>query len=273
MAPRRRIRRQASSPSAKEGKPNARRPSPVGHRVDPEPALGDHPEGALAAHEQLGEVGPGGRPGPVPAGADHPAVGQHHLEADDHVLDLPVAVGVLAGTPAGQPAAHGRQVHRLGPVAEGDAVAVAQRRLHVGPEGAGPEVGHQRVGVDVGRCRPGRRGRGRRRRTGGPRPRTPRCGHRPGSPGPGPGRRGRARRPPGRCRWAGPPPPGGPGPARRRPIRWPAATSPGRPRPVTSSSSTTAQTSASRRRRPSSTADPVAVQAVGRPGRGRRRWG
>ena len=117
--------------------------------------------------------------GPCPPVRTTRAVGQHHLEADDHVLDLPVAVRVLAGTPAGQPAAHRREVHRLGPVAEGEAVAVAQARLDVGPEGAGPDVGDQRVGVDVGRCRPGRRGRGPPRRRGGPRRRTPRCGPRP----------------------------------------------------------------------------------------------
>ena len=33
-----------------------------GDGVDPEACLGDDPEGALAAHEQLGQVGPGGRP-------------------------------------------------------------------------------------------------------------------------------------------------------------------------------------------------------------------
>jgi hypothetical protein len=48
------------------GKPKARRPLALGHRVDPEPALGDDAEGALAAHEQLGQVGTGGRSGPWP---------------------------------------------------------------------------------------------------------------------------------------------------------------------------------------------------------------
>ena len=33
----------------------------LGHRVHPEPALGDDPEGALTAHEELGQVGAGGR--------------------------------------------------------------------------------------------------------------------------------------------------------------------------------------------------------------------
>ena len=137
------MRRQVSSPSSKVAKPKARRPLTLGDRVDPEASLGDHPECALAAHEQLGEVGSGRRAGGVPAGPDHPSVGQHHLEADDHVLDLPVAVRVLAGTSTGQPTTHGGQVHRLGPMAEGQTVPLAEAGLHIGAEGAGPEVGHQ----------------------------------------------------------------------------------------------------------------------------------
>ena len=92
-----------------------------GHRVDPEATLGDHPEGALAADEQLGEVRSGCRPGPVPTGPDDAAVGQHDLEADDHVFDLPVAVRVLSRSSAGQPSADRGEVHRLRPVAEGEA--------------------------------------------------------------------------------------------------------------------------------------------------------
>ncbi len=126
-----------------EGPPTLAR----GHRVHPEPSLGDDPEGALAAHEQLGQVGAGGRSGAVSAGADDPPVGHYHLQPDDHVLDLPVPVGVLSGAPAGQPAAHGGQVHGLGPVPERDTVTLPEPGLHVGAEGSCPKVGHERVGV------------------------------------------------------------------------------------------------------------------------------
>ncbi len=116
--------------------------------MDPETAGGDHPEGALAPHEELGEVGTGRRPRAAPSGADHAAVGEDDLEAEHHVLDLPVPVGVLARTPAGQPTADRREVHRLGPVPEGHPVLPAQPRLDVGTEGPGPQVGDERVGVD-----------------------------------------------------------------------------------------------------------------------------
>ena len=144
MAPRRRIRRQASSPSAKVAKPKARRPSPAGTgwtRKRPSVMTPRVPSLPTNSWVRSGPVADRGR---VPAGPDDPAVGQHHLEADDHVLDLPVAVRVLAGPPAGQPAAHRRQVHRLGPVAEGEAVLAPQPGLHVGAEGAGPQVDDQR---------------------------------------------------------------------------------------------------------------------------------
>ena len=124
-------------------------PFALGDRVDPEASFGDDPECALAAHEQLGQVGSGGGSGGVPAGPDHPSVGQHHLEADDHVLDLAVAVRILTGTATGQPPAHGGQVHRLGPVAEGQAVSLAEAGLDIGAEGTGPEVGNQRGGIDL----------------------------------------------------------------------------------------------------------------------------
>ena len=132
--PRRRMRRQASSPSAKVAKPKARRSSAVGDRVDPEAGLGDDPEGALAADEQLGEVRSGRRARSVTPGAHDAAVGEDHLEADHHVLDLPVAGRVLPGAAAGEPSAHGREVHRLGPVAEGEAVTGARPASTSGPK-------------------------------------------------------------------------------------------------------------------------------------------
>ena len=95
-------------------------------------------------------LGPVAARGPLPFGVHDAAVGQHHLEPDDHVLDLPVAGRVLARPAAGQPAADGREVHRLGPVAERVAVAdAAQRVLEIGAEGAGPHVGGERHLVDV----------------------------------------------------------------------------------------------------------------------------
>ena len=78
-----------------------------------------------------------------------PAVGQDDVEPDDHVLDLPVAGRVLAGRPAGQPAADRRQVDRLRPVAERQAVGGPQLGLERRAEGAGQDVDHQRGVVDV----------------------------------------------------------------------------------------------------------------------------
>ena len=149
MAPRRRILPARLEALGEGGEGEG--PAPVGRGpgVDPQAGRGDHPEGALAAHEQLGEVGAGGRPGGVALGAHHGPVGQDDLEADHHVLDLPVAGGVLARAPAGQPAADRGQVHRLGEVAEG--VAVADRpegRLEVRTEQPRRDVGHQRRLVD-----------------------------------------------------------------------------------------------------------------------------
>ena len=94
------------------------------------------------------------RLGPVAArrlalGVHDPAVGQHDLETDHHVLDLPVARRVLAGTAAGQPAADGRQVHRLGPVTQRVPLThPAQGGLEIGPERPGPHVGRERGFVD-----------------------------------------------------------------------------------------------------------------------------
>ena len=98
------MRRQASSPSAKEAKPYADRLSAVGAGAARSRASVMTPEGALAADEELVEIGPAGRPRRLPTGVDHPPVSQRHLEADDHVLDLSVPGGELAGGPTGQPA-------------------------------------------------------------------------------------------------------------------------------------------------------------------------
>ena len=81
------------------------------------------------------------------------AVGEHDVEAEHDVLDLPVAGRELAGGPAGQPPADGRQRHRLGPVAEGEPVLGAQLVLEVVAEGAGGDVDHQRGRRRRRRCR------------------------------------------------------------------------------------------------------------------------
>ena len=93
-------------------------------------------ERALAADEQLGEVGPTAAAGRA-AGADDRAVGEHHLEPGDDVLDLAVAGGVLAGAAAGDPAADGRDVEALREVPDGQPV-VAELALEIGSERAGP---------------------------------------------------------------------------------------------------------------------------------------
>ena len=56
---------------------------PLGRRqrVQAQLGLGDHAQDPFGPHEQLGQVGPERGARPVPAGADHAAVGQGHLEA------------------------------------------------------------------------------------------------------------------------------------------------------------------------------------------------
>ena len=106
-------------------------------------------ERALGAEEQLGEVGPDGA-GRRAAGAHDRAVGEHDLEADDEVLDLAVAGGVLAGAAAGDPAADGGDVEALREVADADSPwRCLQLVLEVGPERAGEHLDDARRGVDV----------------------------------------------------------------------------------------------------------------------------
>ena len=119
-----------------------------GRGVQAQAGSGDDAQGALAAHEHLVEVGSGGLAG-VALGVDHRAVGQDHVEPDDHVLDLAVAGGELAGPAARQPAADRGQGHRLGPVPAGEAVGGAQLVLEVVAERAGQHVGGERGVVDV----------------------------------------------------------------------------------------------------------------------------
>ena len=226
------MRRQASLAAANDVEAVGRPLLGRGQGVEAEAGAEDHAQRALGADEDLVEVGPDGRPGSA-AGVDHPAVGQSDVEADGHVLDLAVAVGELAGGAAGQPAADGRQGDGLRPVAEGHARA---------RPAASPRDGRRR-------CRPGRRGPSRSGRPSGcPRGRTGR-GARPPWTGTEPphtplrpaaavtgmvclvadGEDGR--RPPRRSA-GGPRPRGDARPGRTAPRSWPAATSPGPPRPA-----------------------------------------
>ncbi len=150
MAPRRRIRRQASRPATNVVNPKARRSWASGRGWMRRRASGDDAQRALAAHEELGQVRPGRGAGAGALRVHDAAVGQDDLEPDDHVLDLSVARRVLPGAPAGQPPTDGGEVHGLGPVPERVAVAdLTERGLEIGAEGAGPHVGQERHLVDL----------------------------------------------------------------------------------------------------------------------------
>ena len=155
MAPRRSTVRHASMPSANVANVYAARCSAGGTGWARSQTRVTMPERALGAEEQLVEVGPDGRRGRA-AGADHGAVGEDDLEPDDDVLDLAVAGGVLAGAPAGDPAADGGDVEALREVADAEAVPVLQLGLEVRPERAGQDLDDARDGVDVDRRRPAR---------------------------------------------------------------------------------------------------------------------
>ena len=132
------------------------RPALVGwQRVSPQPDPGDDREGALRAEDQLGEIGTGGGRR-CTTGADDGAVGQHGLEADDHVFDLAVAGRVLTGASGRDPAADGGQVEALREVADRQTVLVLERAFEVGSERAGPDLddaGDLVDDFDAGECR------------------------------------------------------------------------------------------------------------------------
>ena len=112
-----------------------------------EPHRGDDAERALGTDEHLVEVGADRRRRRA-AGADHAAVGEHDLEPDDHVLDLPVAGRVLAGAAARDPSADGGQLEALGEVADRQPMR-DERGLEVGPERPGVDADDARGLVDV----------------------------------------------------------------------------------------------------------------------------
>ncbi len=85
---------------------------------------GEHAEGALAAHQDLVEIGTGGG-ARVGGGLDH-AAGGDHLLGDDDVLDLAVVGGILPGAAGDHPAAHAGMLEGLREMTAGVAVVPAQ---------------------------------------------------------------------------------------------------------------------------------------------------
>ncbi len=153
-------------------------------RMEAEAGLGDDAERALAAHEELGQVGPGGGAGTVPLGAHDAAVGQHDLEPD-RPCPRSSRSGSSTGPPPGRPASRRRS---RGPSTGASGRACSRRR----PARA-PLRGRGRT------CRPARRRsatsrrrvtrpverrscRGPRRRGPGSSRRRRRCGRPPRSP-------------------------------------------------------------------------------------------
>ena len=119
-----------------------------GRRMQPQSRAGDHAECPLATDEQLREIGPDGGARRA-AGMDGAPVGERDVEADDDVLDLPVARGVLACATTCEPTADRRQVDRLRPVPDRRVVLATQRVLEPRAEGSRPDVQHERSVVDV----------------------------------------------------------------------------------------------------------------------------
>ncbi len=124
----------------------------LGDLVDADGGLGDHPERALGAGDELVEVRSGGRVGegqgaPLAGGGDDPG-------ADEPLVGAAVAVALLTGAAGGDPAAEGGELEALREVAEGEAAALQLgfeiRAVDAGLEGRGvadgievEELGHQ----------------------------------------------------------------------------------------------------------------------------------
>ena len=118
-----------------------------GARMRSEPHPRHDPQRALRPDEQLVEVGAdGSRRGA--AGAHGAAVGEHDLEADDQVLDLPVAGRVLACAATCGPAADRGQIEALREVADAQ-VVTGEFVLEVRPERAGRDLDHARLSIDA----------------------------------------------------------------------------------------------------------------------------
>ena len=87
----------ARTASSTPGKLHTAEEIASGHAVELDRDLGDDAERALRAHEQAGQVVAGRRLARPPAGADHPAVGHDHGQAQHVLLHRAVADGVGAG--------------------------------------------------------------------------------------------------------------------------------------------------------------------------------
>jgi len=79
------------------------------HVVGAQPCARDDAERAFAADEHRRHIGPV-RGGWGPACADHRAIGHHHFDTDDHLVDFSVTSGELPGAQAGDPTADGGNV-------------------------------------------------------------------------------------------------------------------------------------------------------------------
>ena len=118
-----------------------------GRGVHAQPGRGDDAQRSLRPDEELGQVGPHGLAGDA-AGGDAAAVGQHHVEALDDVLDLAVPPRQLSRAAAGDPPTDGGQGHRLGPVPDRRGVVPTQFVLEVVTEGPRRDVHDHRRGID-----------------------------------------------------------------------------------------------------------------------------
>ncbi len=162
----------------------------VRQRRQPHPDLGDDPERALAADQQLGQVETGDPLDGAPPGLDHGAVRHHDLETEDVVAGHPVLDAAEATGVRGDVAADRAEglARRVGRVPQPDVrrrprdVGVDDARLedrHAdrprrprgrGPSVRGPARGTRRSPTTrrTASCRPraARSGRGGRRRRG-----------------------------------------------------------------------------------------------------------
>ena len=184
----RRVTRATASPGVHQGRERAddgarragqRRAQPQGH-------LGDHPEGALGADEQAGQVvagdalgGPPAQPRPrcrSPAGPPTTARRPEHVVAGDAVLEAAQPAGVGGDVAADRRPRGAGRVRRVPQAVLGDG------GLEVVVDDAGLHDGDQVVGVDLERPGPSATGRGRRSRRRRSRRRTARCPRRAARP-------------------------------------------------------------------------------------------
>ena len=109
---------------------------------------GNDAKGAFRTDEQLVEVWPS-RSSSVSSRGERGAVGQYDVEADDEVFYLAVTIRQLTCATTGKPSADRRQVDRLWPVSDGDAVIGPEGVFEHVSESACADIEHHRFGVDV----------------------------------------------------------------------------------------------------------------------------